>query len=212
MKGDKNRGEKLFSKIVLGDKFQKGIQEIRTKSKIPEKGFSNIEEISKWYSKCKSSVEEMEKFTVRFLDKQDLPNNFWWWHKVIEYLLSNGDIKIYPDKLAGQEPFVEVSYENRARKKAVNFQLYSGATAQEIIKLFKENTIIGENKKIRAREKSKVARRIMELWPKTKKELGGKYNEPKEILISRILKKEGAGHYEAENIKQIYYRTRKSKK
>ena len=49
MKGDKNRGEKLFSKIVLGDKFQKGIQEIRAKSKIPEKGFSNIEELSKWY-------------------------------------------------------------------------------------------------------------------------------------------------------------------
>jgi len=212
MKGDKNRGEKLFSKIVLGDKFQTGIQEIRTNCKIPEMGFSEIKDISRWYSKHKSFVEKMEKSTVQFLSKQDLPNNFWWWHKVIEHLLSNGKIKIYPDKLAGQEPFIEVSYKNRARQKAVNFELYFGATMQEVSKLFKENMILGENKKIRAREKSGVASRIIELWPKTKKELGGNYDESKEILISRILKKEGAGHYEAENIKQIYYRTRKSKK
>ena len=210
---------KLFIKIVSGDKFQKGIERIRAKSKIDGGGFSNEKRLFNWYSKHKSSVKTMEKLSTKFISELGVPSIFWWWHKVIGYVLSNGKIKIYPDRLRGHDPFIEIGYEERSRTGRTDLQLYSGVTKEELKKFCKTNWDLidpvlrqGFAKKIRSRENPKVVKRIMELWSKTKKELGEKYNEAKEVLISRILKQEGFGHYESENVKQIYYRMRKSKR
>lgn len=77
MKGDKNRGEKLFEKLKQGDSFISGVQEIRLKSKIPADGFIGMKQMSNWYKNL-SHARKMESMVQDFLQKQGLPNNFWW--------------------------------------------------------------------------------------------------------------------------------------
>jgi len=218
MKGDNIRGEKLFQKMILGDKFRNSLKILRTKIKVNEQGFSDEKSISEWYSKHGPSARKMDKLITIFIQEQDVPDNWWWRHKITEYILSNGVIKIFPFSWKGKSPFIEINYEYRARFGRVDLQLYRGVTQQEVSNFYRINKLLiepplreGSTKKIRGKEIIKVSNRINELWNKTKKELGGKYNESKEILISRKLREEEL-YYEPENIKQIYYRTKHLKR
>jgi hypothetical protein len=218
MKGDKNRGEKLFEKLKQGDSFISGVQEIRLKSKIPADGFIGMKQMSNWY-KNPSHAGKMESMVQDFLQKQGLPNNFWWWQKVIEYILSDGEIELIPNKLAGHEPFIEVNYEPRSRTGGTGILLYPGANKEELDKFYKNNKELiepvvreGSTRKMRSRENTRVIQRIRELYTWPKKDLGAKYNEPRELLVARKLKEEGLGNYKPESVKRIYYKTKSIKR
>jgi len=217
MKGDKNRGEKLFAKIVSGDKFQQGVFDIRSNLKIniPENGY---EETPKRYSERVS--KKLDKLISLFLKEQNLSENTWWNKKIFEYILFNGKIEIHPPLSPTQQPFIEVIHKKNIRNAFTDLRLFPGITQKEIISFIKDKDNwkfikpiyrLGTTEKIRSVENPRLKALIDGQWDKSRKELGMVHDESKEILICRILKEEYPS-LSSENVKAIHYRSKRKQR
>lgn len=240
MKGDKSdqkRGEKLFDKITFSIKFQKEILKLRKKFGIPETGYFSMPEVYGWYGPMHEPFYKIQKKFLSdisvFLCKQALPNNDWWNKKMFEYLLSDGRFSFLPRTLPSA-PFIEVLGRNFLKAGFdqgfyTDLRIYEGVSQRDITGYMKNHwnfvrpTIrTGTLTKIRKEKNPATNKRMVELWTKSKEDLGYKEGmiTTKEILLSRTLTKENekdANKAEnigpkltPENIRRTIYRKKKS--
>lgn len=212
-RGEKNRGEKLFEKLMYSDKFQEGISFIRKKLSIPIKG--GRKDVFDWYSKS-YKPNELIILIENFLQKQKLPNNDWWKQKIIEYLFFNGKYSFLP-RTYPTTPFIEIVSRN---KNYVDLRIYDGAAVSDVKNFIEKNWDITKpphdintSKSIQPQRNHKIDKELIKLWNTPKENLGTD-TKSKEILVGRSLKgkfKKG-GKFDFEAVKMRAYRKKHAKR
>ncbi len=211
MKGDKNRGDKLFDKLIYSVEFQKEVKNIRDQLGIPDAGFLNIKGVYSWYSKGENDLIEL---VSSLLKKQALPKSEWWQQKMIEYIIANGRFSFLP-RTYPTGPFAETANRHIS---SVDLRIYEGTSQREVVDFIKKNWNkikpayrAGTAKIVQPERDPEIGRRIVEIWSKQRKELGPK-DTAKEILIKRQIEKEFGKSPDFEAIKMRAYRKRHSKR
>lgn len=228
MKGDKggiSRGEKLFQKISQGDKFKKGVEEIRRQNIISDFGFSYKEYIRDWYGGTTLIPIHRERFNKfkeqidRLLRQSALPLNSWWRHRVITFIISGDKMSFLPKLHDFQQPFVELINHHVSRDGSYNdIRIYERATQDDVRDFVSKNWKqirpsyrVGTLKKVRKENPKdiEINREAVELMRMSKKELGTR--NIKEITISKHLSKKYGKGVSSDAVKARTYRTKNKK-
>jgi len=224
---NKNRGEKLFEKLVYSNFFVENLKALRDKSGIEENGYDSMKKIYNWYSLKYNASEairnDFNAFVFLFLEKQKLPNNEWWQQKIVEHILSSGKFMFLP-RTHPTAPFVALVGGNKAGQEPyTDLRIYERAVQKDIIDFIKDPRTWrfvnpgkrkGLGKIIQPERDPQTTKEIMKLWEKSKKELADElkmYDIPKESLLSIKMHNEKKGEIAGDNIKMRVWRKKKPK-
>lgn len=213
-----NRGEKLYAKLSLSKSFQTGIQEIRTAFKLPAYGFKDIETIVSWHE---STFQRMEKRFYKsvdsFLQKQRLPRNVWWQHKIIQNVLAlETPLIIRADYYM---PFIEmIDNTIHARGNYSELRMYDGISQRELIDFIKSNWKsikpphgLGISKNIHGERGPLTNMLMLELGEEAKKKKPGE-SSSKDMRIAKKIEERTGKLPSLEAVKMRRYRKRNAKR
>jgi len=220
---NKNRGDKLFKKIIYSNKVQKEIRKIRHNFNIPNQGFALGKDIYDWYQKYYFDLKDEFLNEIHlFLCSNILPDNDWWFKKIIEYVLSGGKIIFLP-RTYPVDPFVEVTDRVNGRNDCsyINLRIYEGASQRDIIEFIKSNWKfvkpphrVGTSKIIQP-DRDNINEKIMNLMAFVNdrpRGLGINSRNKYSFIGSEIQKELKDKKIYSDNIKMRAYRKRKAKR
>ena len=218
-----NKLAEIFYNLSLREDFQKDVLKLRKTFSIPEEGYPTMtpENAYKFGELFHSDLLKptLRKFGLPYLEDAEL------WLEL--YVLCNNlDAKHVGTPNA---PFLALRFPREqemeeAMRPFVKLYIFDGASKSEadrylkerwgFVKTFFRNARIkqfGDQKERRVRPSRNKKRdeRIYQLYQKSNKELGVVGREPKYARIATLIKKEGFGEVDPDNVRRIYARQRK---
>ncbi len=206
------KAEEMIYKLSLNRDFRLEIQKIREKHGIPAKGFSNREDIRKWFSRLKKGG--YSKFLYSY-DPVIKKYNLYDFDNLLEsYIFHNliPEKHFFPTK--EEDFFCSWGSDKGYDRPSVHITIYPGASREYIIRYltrhWKEIKAKLNNPRIRSTKDDNKIRNnlIFELWEQSREKLGLKPGEYRDIEISRKLKDEFDIKVSPDNIRKIASRMR----
>lgn len=219
-KGD-TKSDEIFFRLTLKEDFQKEVAECRTVFGIPNKGFPPDEEAKNWHRHLPFDVYgAFLRRLEAILESRNLSQTFQ--NILEEYVLTNGTKILYPER-----PYPLCDFDNSGiratelRKKKVPFVsllIYDNASLPEVQKHLKDTwEYVGNSleeqrgrpaQRIRNSSHKERDREILELYEKSRVELGLNKKDLKEVRVATLIS-DKYGHIEPEHVKKIVARMRR---
>ncbi|MCX6778790.1 MAG: hypothetical protein NTU97_00990 [Candidatus Magasanikbacteria bacterium] len=232
MKGEKGekmglRTKRLIYELSLNQGFNKFIQEVRKTLKIPDCGFKNDDEFQKWLSVNKDGGMQLLAFNFELQKQFSIPIIY----KTVldQYLIfgpnhisSRRDPKIVIDDVPENKP-TKGTLDELYKKMNLPFSkiyILGGSTCEQVVDEIRnrwdeiENVlgrqehnpqrVMNEDEDIKKRDAL-----IYDLYLQSRKELGMKKGDYKDIEIARIIKEKHDIHIGSDSVKTIIKNQRK---
>jgi hypothetical protein len=198
MKGDFNKWEEIFHRVILRDSFNNDVKKSRKSLGIPIAGFFSEEKRLKWLSKNNildvwaSELELLKRYNLPLTCRSMLSN----------YLFFNGEVKLH----SMQKPVIATIDKYTNNKNAykefgqpfVKLYIFDDSNLKGVQKFIKDNweTVKGmffeqrqidipEVKRMRNKQRDKE---VFQMYQKSREQLGLKKGESKDRVVANLLK------------------------
>jgi len=189
------KAEEMIYKLSLNRDFRLEIKKIREKYGIPPKGFSNREDIKKWFSRLKKGG--YSKFLYSY-DPIIKKYNLYDFDNLLESYIFHDLIPenhFFPTK--EEDFFCSWGFDTKYIRPSAQISIYQGASREYVIRYltrhWKEIKAKLNNPKIRSTKDDNKVRNnlIFELWGQSREKLGLKRGEYRDVKIAQTLNKVG---------------------